>query len=74
MTVLFPYNQIMVDNFIIDATDTGAGNDKWTSTTVQTYRPGQYQQARDGCSGAVLCLTAQTLQLRVSYRTPHQRR
>ena len=28
---------VIVDNFIIDATDTGAGNDKWTSTTVQTW-------------------------------------
>jgi hypothetical protein len=28
---------VVVDNFIIDATDTGAGNDKWTSTTVQTW-------------------------------------
>ena len=28
---------VLVDNFIIDATDAGAGNDKWTSTTVQSY-------------------------------------
>lgn len=28
---------VVIDNFIIDATDTGAGNDKWTSTTVQTW-------------------------------------
>ncbi|MHC4335470.1 MAG: hypothetical protein ACYSUV_17230 [Planctomycetota bacterium] len=28
---------VIVDNFIIDATDIGAGNDKWTSTTVQTW-------------------------------------
>ena len=28
---------ILIDGFIIDATDTGAGNDKWTSTTVQTW-------------------------------------
>jgi hypothetical protein len=28
---------VVVDNFIIDATDTGAGNDKWTSTTEQTW-------------------------------------
>lgn len=28
---------VILGNFIIDATDTGAGNDKWTSTTVQTW-------------------------------------
>jgi hypothetical protein len=27
----------LVTNYIVDATDNGAGNDKWTSTTVQTY-------------------------------------
>jgi len=27
----------VVENFIIDATDTGTGNDKWTSTTVQSW-------------------------------------
>ena len=37
MTVPFPYNQVVLDNYIEDATDNGAGNDKWTSTTVQTY-------------------------------------
>ena len=31
------YRAPMIDNYIIDATDNGAGNDKWTSTTVQTY-------------------------------------
>ena len=33
----FPYNQVILANYIVDATDPGAGNDKWTSTTVQTY-------------------------------------
>lgn len=33
----FPYNQNIVSNYIVDTGDTGAGNDKWTSTTVQTY-------------------------------------
>lgn len=28
---------VIVDNFIIDTGDLGAGNDKWTSTTVQTW-------------------------------------
>ena len=28
---------VIIDNFIIDATDAGAGNDKWDSTTVQTW-------------------------------------
>jgi len=28
---------VILDNFIIDATDAGAGNDKWTSTTIQTW-------------------------------------
>ena len=28
---------MLKDNFIIDATDNGPGNDKWTSTTVQSY-------------------------------------
>ena len=28
---------VILDNYIIDATDPGAGNDKWTSTTVQSY-------------------------------------
>ena len=32
-----PYNERLVTNYIVDATDNGAGNDKWTSTTVQTY-------------------------------------
>ena len=27
----------LTTNYIVDATDNGAGNDKWTSTTVQTY-------------------------------------
>ena len=27
----------LVENYIVDATDNGAGNDKWTSTTVQSY-------------------------------------
>ena len=27
----------VVSNYIVDATSTGAGNDKWTSTTVQTW-------------------------------------
>lgn len=27
----------LVENYIIDTGDTGAGNDKWTSTTVQSY-------------------------------------
>ena len=26
-----------MSNYIVDATDVGAGNDKWTSTTVQTW-------------------------------------
>ena len=28
---------IVLANHIIDATDNGAGNDKWTSTTIQTW-------------------------------------
>lgn len=32
-----PYNERLLTNYIEDATDNGAGNDKWTSTTVQTY-------------------------------------
>ena len=28
---------VPISNYIIDATDVGAGNDKWTSTTVQTW-------------------------------------
>jgi len=28
---------IPLSNYIVDATDNGAGNDKWTSTTVQSY-------------------------------------
>jgi len=27
----------VLSNYIVDATDLGAGNDKWTSTTVQTW-------------------------------------
>ena len=27
----------LVENYIVDATDTGAGNDKWTSDVVQSY-------------------------------------
>lgn len=27
----------VVSNYIVNATDLGAGNDKWTSTTVQTW-------------------------------------
>jgi hypothetical protein len=27
----------ILSNYIVDATDNGAGNDKWTSTTVQSY-------------------------------------
>lgn len=28
---------VLVPNYIVDTGDLGAGNDKWTSTTVQTY-------------------------------------
>jgi hypothetical protein len=28
---------VVLGNYIVDATDNGAGNDKWTSTTVQSY-------------------------------------
>ena len=33
----FPYNQVILANYIVDTGDTGAGNDKWTNTTTQTY-------------------------------------
>ena len=33
----FPYALDLLSNYIIDTGDLGAGNDKWTSTTVQTY-------------------------------------
>ena len=33
----FPYNQPLVGNYIVDATDNAATNLKWDSTTVQTY-------------------------------------
>ena len=40
---------VLIDNYIVDATDNGAGNDKWTSTTVQTYTvPVNRRWALDG--------------------------
>ena len=34
---LGPNHGAPLEQYIVDATDTGAGNDKWTSTTVQSY-------------------------------------
>lgn len=31
------YGAPILENYIVDATSNGAGNDKWTSTTVQSY-------------------------------------
>jgi len=31
------YQTAITPNYIVDTTSLGAGNDKWTSTTVQTY-------------------------------------
>lgn len=40
MSARFPHNILsapLVENYIVDTGDLGAGNDKWTSTTVQSY-------------------------------------
>lgn len=37
MSLGIGYNAPIIENYIVDATDNGAGNDKWTSTTVQSY-------------------------------------
>ena len=40
---------VLIDNYIVDTGDLGAGNDKWTSTTVQTYTvPDNRRWALDG--------------------------
>ena len=40
---------VLIDNYIVDTGDLGAGNDKWTSTTVQTYTvPANRRWALDG--------------------------